>query len=374
MSLLKLPQRAGFRFSFVDSFLWAVRIGALIFIVVGIFGTPGIPGGPVGSLAKTLSGEGVSGEAWRGLVITGLAQGSMYGMIALGYSMVYGVLGFINFAHGEVFMSGAMVSFFVADSFGSSGFWDSQPVLALGLTMLVAMTTSTIVAVLTERIAYRPLRGAPRLIPLITSIGMSFFLQYTFRGLFGGGFKAFPQAPEALRGRATIFGVEILKTQLAVILVAAVSMVVLYQFVSRTRMGRAMRAIAEDREIAALMGVNVNRVISLTFAVGGAMAGIAGVLWALLFRQVYFLTGFLPGIKAFTAAVVGGIGNLAGAYLGGLTLGLVESLGPLLVLDGWGIPAVSQLKDVVAFTALVLILIYRPTGLLGERLAVEERG
>ncbi len=374
MSLLKLPQRAGFRFSFVDSFLWAVRIGALVFIVVGIFGTPGIPGGPVGSLAKTLSGEGVSGEAWRGLVITGLAQGSMYGMIALGYSMVYGVLGFINFAHGEVFMSGALVSFFVADSFSSSGFWESQPVLALGLTMLVAMTTSTIVAVLTERIAYRPLRGAPRLIPLITSIGMSFFLQYTFRGLFGGGFKGFPQAPEALRGRATIFGVEILKTQLAVIVVAAVSMVVLYQFVSRTRMGRAMRAIAEDREIAALMGVNVNRVISLTFAVGGAMAGIAGVLWALLFRQVYFLTGFLPGIKAFTAAVVGGIGNMAGAYLGGLSLGLVESLGPLLVLDGWGIPAVSQLKDVVAFSALVLILIYRPTGLLGERLAVEERG
>ena len=229
-------------------------------------------------------------------------------------------------------------------------------------------------AVLTERIAYRPLRGSPRLIPLITSIGMSFFLQYTFRGLFGDDFKNFPPAPEALQGKASIFGVEILKTQLVVIVVAAVSMVALYQFVARTRMGRAMRAIAEDREIAALMGVNVDRVIALTFAVGGAMAGVAGVLWSLLFRQVYFLTGFLPGIKAFTAAVVGGIGNMAGAYLGGLSIGLVESLGPLLVLDGWGIPAVSQLKDVVAFSALVLILIYRPTGLLGERLAVEERG
>jgi branched-chain amino acid transport system permease protein len=177
-----------------------------------------------------------------------------------------------------------------------------------------------------------------------------------------------------LQGRISVFGVDILKTQAVVIIVAAVAMAGLYTYVTRTRMGRAMRAIAEDREIAALMGVNVNRVIALTFAVGGAMAGVAGVLWALLFRQVYFLTGFLPGIKAFTAAVLGGIGNMAGAYVGGLALGLFESVGPLLVLDGWGIPSVSQLKDVVAFSALVLILIFRPTGLLGERLAVEERG
>jgi branched-chain amino acid transport system permease protein len=364
MTALKPPQSLKRRFSFVDSFLWAIRIGAFIFIVVGI----------IGALTKTISGDGVSGEAWRDLVVTGLAQGSMYGLIALGYSMVYGVLGFINFAHGEVFMAGAVVSFFVADTFADTGFWNSQPVIALGITILVAMLTSTIVAVLTERIAYRRLRGAPRLIPLITSIGMSFFLQYTFRGLFGDSFKNFPVAPEALQGKVSLFGVEVLKTQLVVIIVAAVSMVALYQFVARTRMGRAMRAIAEDREIAALMGVNVDRVIAVTFAVGGAMAGVAGVLWSLLFRQVYFLTGFLPGIKAFTAAVVGGIGNMAGAYLGGLSIGLIESLGPLLVLDGWGIPAVSQLKDVVAFSALVLILIYRPTGLLGERLAVEERG
>jgi len=364
MTILKPPRRPGIQFSWVDSFLWAVRIGALIFIVVGI----------VGALTKTINGEGVGATAWRDLVITGLAQGSMYGLIALGYSMVYGVLGFINFAHGEVFMAGALVSFFAADAFAESGFWESQPVLALLITVLVAMITSTVVAVLTERIAYRPLRDTPRLIPLITSIGMSFFLQYSFRGLFGDDFKSFPSAPELLQDKVSFLGVEILKTQLTVILVAAVSMVALYQFVARTRMGRAMRAIAEDREIAALMGVNVDRVIALTFAVGGAMAGIAGVLWSLLFRQVYFLTGFLPGIKAFTAAVVGGIGNMAGAYLGGLTIGLVESVGPLLVLDGWGIPAVSQLKDVVAFSALVLILIFRPAGLLGERLAVEERG
>ncbi|MFQ5948827.1 MAG: branched-chain amino acid ABC transporter permease, partial [Acidimicrobiia bacterium] len=342
-----------FRFSFVDSFLWAVRIGAVIAIVVGI----------IGSVDKSISGEGLTLSAWRDLVITGLSQGSMYGLIALGYSMVYGVLGFINFAHGEVFMSGALVGFFVADELASVGLWDDNPVLAIGIVMLVSMATSTLVAVLVERIAYRPLRGAPRLIPLITSIGMSFFLQYTFRGLFGGGIKSYPQAPESLRGNWSIFGVEILKTKAIVIVVAAIAMVALYQFVERTKTGRAMRAVAEDKEIAGLMGINVDRTIVTTFAVGGAMAGIAGTLWSLLFRQVFFFTGFLPGIKAFTAAVLGGIGNMVGAMLGGVSLGLFESVGPQLVLDGLGVPAVSQLKDVVAFVALVLVLIFRPTGL-----------
>jgi branched-chain amino acid transport system permease protein len=361
---MQLTRNRQLRFSWVDTFLWAIRIFALVFIVVGIFG----------ALSKTFAGEGISGQAWRELIVTGLAQGSMYGLIALGYSMVYGVLGFINFAHGEVFMSGAVTAFFAANALAEAGIWESQPIIGLGVTILVAMVTSTLVAVLIERFAYRPLRSAPRLIPLITSIGMSFFIQYTFRGLFGESYKSYPVVPTALQGRISIFGIEILKTQIIVIVVAAVAMASLYQYVTRTRMGRAMRAIAEDREIAALMGVNVDRVIALTFAVGGAMAGVAGVLWALLFRQVYFLTGFLPGIKAFTAAVLGGIGNMAGAYVGGLTLGLFEAVGPLLVLDGWGIPSVSQLKDVVAFSALVLILIFRPTGLLGERLAVEERG
>jgi branched-chain amino acid transport system permease protein len=361
---MQLLKPRSFRFSWVDTFLWAIRIGALVFILVGVLGT----------LSKAVDGEGLTAQAWRELIVTGLAQGSMYGLIALGYSMVYGVLGFINFAHGEVFMAGAVTGFFAANALADAGVWESQPIVGLGLTILVSMATSTLVAVLIERLAYRPLRGAPRLIPLITSIGMSFFLQYTFRGLFGESFKSYPVLPTVMQGRISIFGLEILKTQMVVIATAAVAMAGLYTYVTRTRMGRAMRAIAEDREIAALMGVNVNRVIALTFAVGGAMAGVAGVLWALLFRQVYFLTGFLPGIKAFTAAVLGGIGNMAGAYVGGLALGLFESVGPLLVLDGWGIPSVSQLKDVVAFSALVLILIFRPTGLLGERLAVEERG
>jgi branched-chain amino acid transport system permease protein len=404
----------------VDGFLWAIRIFAIIFIVWGL----------TGSLVLTAQGEGLSGAAWRDLFITGLAQGSMYGLIALGYSMVYGVLGFINFAHGEVFMSGAMVAYFAADALFEAGVWESNPIIAIGFTLLVAAFTSMTIAVLVERVAYRPLRGSPRLIPLITSIGMSFFLQYAIRGLFGSGFLSYPQLPESLRGDAFL-GFQ--KVQVIVIVIAAVSMLGLYQFVERTKTGRAMRAIAEDKEIAGLMGIDVNRTIVTTFAVGGFMAGVAGMLWALLFRQVFFFTGFLPGIKAFTAAVLGGIGNMVGAMLGGVSLGLFESLGPQVILGGlrWGvalpvmaaaillgitvfgaivpsvresawwqagvgllglaflaivivpawrdlelsfvIPALSQLKDVVAFTALVLVLVFRPTGLLGERLAVEER-
>jgi branched-chain amino acid transport system permease protein len=351
------------RFGFVDSFLWAVRIGAVAIIGVGL----------IGSIADTLSGEGISGGAWRDLVITGLSQGSMYGLIALGYSMVYGVLGFINFAHGEVFTAGAIVGFFVADALAEAGMWTDLPILAISIVMLTSITTATLVAVLVERIAYKPLRGAPRLIPLITSIGMSFFLQYAIRGLFGSNIKSYPQRPTALQGSVDLFGVPIGKAQLAVIVVAAVSMVSLYLFINRTKTGRAMRAVAEDKEIAALMGINVNRTIVTTFAVGGAMAGVAGTLWGLLFRQVFFFTGFLPGVKAFTAAVLGGIGNIVGAYLGGISLGLFESVGPNLILAPLGVPAVSQLKDVVAFTALVLVLIFKPTGLFGERLAVEDR-
>jgi branched-chain amino acid transport system permease protein len=409
-----------FAILWVDGFLWGIRIFAIIFILWGV----------LGSIVLTGQGEGLSGAAYRDLFVTGLAQGSMYGLIALGYSMVYGVLGFINFAHGEVFMSGAMVAYFAAEAFFEAGVWDSSPLLAITVTLLVAAFTSMTIAVLVERVAYRPLRGAPRLIPLITSIGMSFFLQYTIRGLFGSGFLVYPQLPEWLRGEA-FWGFQ--RVQLLVILIAAFSMVALYQFVARTKTGRAMRAVAEDKEIAGLMGINVDRTIVTTFAVGGFMAGIAGMLWALLFRQVFFFTGFLPGIKAFTAAVLGGIGNMAGAMLGGVSIGLFEALGPQVVLGGlrWGlalpllaaacvaiiagigllrrqamsslwwqaalgaaalalaaivivpawrgfdlaivIPGLSQLKDVVAFTALVLVLVFRPTGLLGERLAVEER-
>jgi branched-chain amino acid transport system permease protein len=352
-----------FRFNWVDGFLWFIRISALITIVVGI----------VGSVQIFMDGEGPTLEAWRDLFLSGLSTGFMYGLIALGYSMVYGVLGFINFAHGEVFMSGTMSGLVVSTLLFENGFWDAQPILSLLIVLLIAMIVSTLVAVITERVAYRPLRGAPRLIPLITSIGVSFFLQYAFAGLFGVGVRSYPPAPGGLLDDVVIFGVPIQGTRLLVFVVALISMVGLWLFVTRTRTGSAMRAVAEDKEIAGLMGINVDRTIVTTFAVGGAMAGVAGLMWALLFRVADFLTGFLPGIKAFTAAVLGGIGNLPGAMLGGVLLGLFENVGPQLVLSGLGITGVSQLKDAVAFAALVLVLVFRPTGLLGERLGAEDR-
>lgn len=356
-------ERRALRLSWVDGFLWAIRIGAIIVIVMGL----------IGSIQMFADGEGLSAEGWRDLIVSSIAQGAMYGLLALGYSMVYGVLGFINFAHGEVFMSGTLVGFIAANWLFENGVWDSNPFLSLLVVLVVAMVTSTVVAVLIERIAYRPLRNAPRLIPLITSIGMSFFVQYTFAGLFGVGFNTYPPAPESLAGTIDIFGLQIRTTQLAVIVIAILSMIGLWYFVTQTKAGRAMRAVAEDKEIAGLMGINVDRTIVTVFAVGGAMAGVAAVMWSLLFRSVNFFTGFIPGIKAFTAAVLGGIGNIGGAMGGGILLGLFEGVGPILILGGLGIPGPSQLKDAVAFVALVLVLVFRPSGLFGERLGSEDR-
>ncbi|MFQ5858663.1 MAG: branched-chain amino acid ABC transporter permease [Anaerolineae bacterium] len=344
------------RFSFVGALMWVLRIAVIVIVVWGSF--------------VSFTRGTYSLAQWQDLVIFGLAQGGVYALIALGYTMVYGILGFINFAHGEIFMSGAMVGFYVADFLANNGLWDANPFLSLLIVLAVSMATSTFLAVVLERVAYRPLRGAPRLIPLITAIGASFFLQYTFRGLFGAGVKSYP-AVRILSGHISFLGIRILKLQLLVILAATLMMVLLYWFVEKTKTGRAMRAVAEDKEIAALMGVDVDRTIMTTFAVGGLMAGAAALLYSIVFRQVFFFTGFLPGIKAFTAAVLGGIGNIVGAMAGGLVLGMVESIGPILVLGGWGVPAPHQLKDVVAFMVLVLVLIFRPTGLLGERLAEE---
>ncbi|MGD2101606.1 MAG: branched-chain amino acid ABC transporter permease [Acidimicrobiia bacterium] len=356
-------ERRALRLSWVDGFLWAIRVGAIIIIAVGL----------IGSIQNFLAGEGLSAEGWRDLIISSLAQGAMYGLLALGYSMVYGVLGFINFAHGEVFMSGTMVGFIAANWLFEAGVWEANPFLAMFVVLIVAMVTSTVVAVLIERVAYRPLRGAPRLIPLITSIGMSFFVQYTFAGLFGVSFNTYPPPPDVIAGSVSILGVDIRTTQLTVIIIAILSMIGLWYFVTRTKAGRAMRAVAEDKEIAGLMGINVDRTIVTVFAVGGAMAGVAALMWSLLFRSVNYFSGFIPGVKAFTAAVLGGIGNIAGAMGGGVLLGLFEGVGPLLVLGGLGIPGATQLKDAVAFIALVLVLVFRPTGLFGERLGSEDR-
>ena len=339
------------RLSLVDIILLALRVAVVVGVAWGAW--------------ATLSQGLLSGDQWRDLVVFGIAQGSVYALIALGYTLVYGVLLMINFAHGDVFMFGAMTAFFVADSLGRSGFLDANPFVGMGIVLLVAMLSSAVVAVILERLAYRPLRRAPRLVPLITAIGASLFISNSVRGLYGEQIQAYPQL-KILIGKFDIFGIPILKTHLVVIISAVLMMVLLYWFVERTRTGRAMRAISEDKDTAALMGINVDRIISITFAVGGMLAGAAGVLYALVFNQVHWFMGFLPGIKAFTAAVLGGIGNIIGAMLGGVSLGVLESVGPSLLLSGFGVPSPNQLRDVVAFSVLVLVLIFRPYGILGR--------
>ena len=350
------PTRRASRITPVAVFLWFLRVVALVVILYGSF--------------QSIASGRLTASQWRDLIVFGVSTGSVYALIALGYTMVYGVLRFINFAHGEVFMTGAMSAFLVANGLAATSLWANNPVVSLLIVLLASMITSTVVAVVVERVAYRPLRGTPRLIPLITSIGASFTLQYIVRGLVGPSTRAFPRV-EQLRGTWNILGLVVLKSQVVVIVAALLMMAVLYLFVERTRTGRSMRAVSEDPETAALMGINVDRTIVTVFGVGGAMAGVAGALWGLVFPSLNFFSGFLPGIKAFTAAVLGGIGNIVGAMLGGVSLGVFESVGPSLVLAGYDIPAFSQLKDVVAYLALVLVLIFRPSGILGERLATD---
>lgn len=343
------------RLSFVDIALWVVG-GAISLLVVG-----GIIG--------TIQADKYSARQWFDFMVFGLAQGSVYALIALGYTLVYGILRMINFAHSEVYMGGAFTGYFIADALNKAGALDTNPFLGLLAIFAVAMFTSVVIAVLLERIAYRPLRRAPRLVPLITAIGASFFLQYTFRGLYGSQFKSYPEL-DILDGSFSLGGdFEVQRIQVVVVVAASLLMLGLYLFVQYTRTGKAMRAVSEDKDTAALMGIDVDAIIVRTFVLGAALAGAAGVLYALMFRQVYFFMGFVPGIKAFTAAVLGGIGNIPGAMLGGVALGLFESVGPSLILDGLGIPAPHQLKDVIAFTMLVLVLIFRPQGILGERLS-----
>jgi branched-chain amino acid transport system permease protein len=343
---------------YVGLYLWLFRAAVIVIVLWG-------------TISKIFLGVGndyASGD-WIDFFVAGLSQGSLYALIALGYTLVYGVLFMINFAHGEFFMSGTMTAtVFIAIPLATSGFLDEYPFTSLLVIILASMTVSVFIAVLTERIAYRPLRRAPRLVPLITAIGASFFWQYFFRGLYGSQVVPFPQ-PEVLDGTWSILGISILRTRVVVMVSSVIMLVGLYFFVMRTKTGKAIRAVAEDKDVAALMGVDVDRTVAITFAVGAAMAGAAGILYGLLFRQTHFFMGFIPGIKAFTAAVLGGIGSIPGAALGGLFLGLFESLGPPLFLEGLGIPGSHQLKDVISFTMLVLVLIFRPQGIIGERLS-----
>jgi branched-chain amino acid transport system permease protein len=320
-----------------------------------------------GGAFKTLTLPGTQRSSWSfwvNLTIIGLALGSIYALIALGYSLVYGILRMINFAHGEVFMAGAFGSFFFANAYESSGFLDKHPIPALIILLASAIAVSVGVAVLLERIAYRPLRNAPRLVPLITAIGASLFLQNTFQGFFGSESRGYPR-PNALVGTINLGRVSFDRMDPVVIVTAILMMVVLQWFVKRTKAGQAMRAVAEDRETASLMGIDVDRVVVITFVIGGLLAGVAAVLYSLMFGQVQATMGFLPGISAFTAAVLGGIGSIPGAAIGGLILGVSESVGPCLLLCGVHAPSPFELKGVVTFSILVLVLIFKPGGLLG---------
>lgn len=355
----------------VDVFLTVLRFALSGLVVFGLVAFVGQQIDPDNFFASAVNDDAsrLSWEALKDLIISGLSQGAMYGLIALGYSMVYGVLGFINFAHGEVFMVGAMTGMITSNKLADGGLWESNFILAILIAVLVSVLCSTLTAVVMERIAYRPLRGAPRLIPLITSIGVSFFIQNSSAVLLGPGAKNYPRLPDWLRD--DVWFIE--GKKLVVLVVAAVAMGGLWYLVERTKTGKAMRAVAEDKEIASLMGIDVDKTIVTTFAVGGAMAGVAGILWGILFGSVTEFTGFLPGIKAFSAAVVGGIGNLGGAMAGGLTLGSSESLAPQLVLEPLGVTGHTQLKDAVAFLVLIFVLLVKPSGLFGERLSSEDR-
>jgi len=320
-------------------------------------------------------------DTWLRLSVSGLIIGGMYALIAIGYTLVYGILFMINFAHGEVMMIGTFGGYFVFEAFNAipvtaadgsqTSFLNANPVIAVFLAFLTGMLIAALSGYFLEKIAYRPLRGAPRLVPLISAIGASIFLQNAGQLLFGPQRRQYINPIVLDRGigwNLEVAGSTVVLTYTGIfsLILSALLMVGLYLLVQRTKLGRAMRAVAQDKKTAALMGINVNQIISRTFIISGALAGAAGVMWGIHNGLFNYYVGFIPGIKAFTAAVLGGIGNIPGAMLGGLFLGIVESLGPAIL----GID--FQLKDVIAFTILILVLIFRPSGILGEALSEEK--
>ena len=305
------------------------------------------------------------------VLLDGILLGFMYALIALGYTMVYGVLEFINFAHSEIFIFGAFVGVEILLSLQSAGWLARIPwMVVLVLVILAGMLASGLLAVTVERVAYRPLRTAPRLIPLISAIGVSFFLQDVirlFESIWRNAFNLVYPTMDVMNHRFELTSTLDVSVRSLVVIVAALLMLAgLHALVNRTKIGTAIRAVAEDQAAASLMGINVNRIISLTFLIGGAMGGAAGVLFGIQYSLINPYTGFIPGLKAFTAAVLGGIGNIPGAMLGGLVLGLLEAFAAsymgLLTGGAFG----AEYKDIFAFSVLILILIFRPKGLLGE--------
>ena len=299
-------------------------------------------------------------------IINGLVLGSMYALVALGYTMVYGIINLINFAHGEVLMVGALTSWTVIGILQ-----EHMPWLPGWMMLLIALVVACVVAAALnfaiEKIAYRPLRNAPKLAPLITAIGMSILLQTLAMIIWKPNYKAFPTLLPA--DPIDLGGAVITPTQIMILGVTAISLALLMWLVNGTRLGRAMRATAENPRVATLMGVRPDTIISATFIIGAVLAALAGVMWASNYGTVQHAMGFLPGLKAFTAAVFGGIGNLAGAVVGGILLGLIEAIASGYIGDLTGGMLGSHYADIFAFVVLIIMLTLRPSGLLGERVA-----
>jgi len=292
-------------------------------------------------------------------LINGLSLGGIYALIALGYTMVYGIIELINFAHGDVYTLGTFFSLAILTLLGVAGVVTGPLLIVdVGVTILGAMILCGLTGVIIERLAYRRLRNAPKLAPLITAIGMSFILENLmlyWRGPSPGPFPQVIPNPQFALGMVTVQA-----KQIIVVLLAIVLMIVLQTFVYNTRLGKAMRATAQDRDAAQLMGIDINTTIALTFLIGSALAGAAGFVSGMYYGSTWFFNGFGAGLKAFTAAVLGGVGNLAGAMLGGFLIGLIEAMTTQFISDQW--------SNVVVFSVLVLVLIFRPAGLLGESL------
>lgn len=289
-------------------------------------------------------------------LINGLTLGSVYALIALGYTMVYGILELINFAHGEIYMLGAYLGIIILGFLTAAGLTAYSVPLALALTLLLTVIFSASYGFTVEKIAYRPLRTAPKLSPLISAIGVSIFLQNYVMITQGATDKVFP----SLVGNAgfSILSTRITFLQAAIIVVSGIIMALLHAFIRKTRTGKAMRAVAQDRSMASLVGINTDTIISVTFIIGSGLAAVAGLMVSMYYGLVNYFIGYSAGIKAFTAAVLGGIGNIPGAMFGGILLGLIESLGSAYIS--------SEYKDVYAFIILIVILLVRPSGLLGR--------
>ncbi|HWP46002.1 MAG TPA: branched-chain amino acid ABC transporter permease [Candidatus Limnocylindrales bacterium] len=295
-------------------------------------------------------------------LINGLTIGAVYALIALGYTMVYGIIELINFAHGEIYMIGAYIGIITLGVLSMQGLTQNSLALAMGIVLVVSMVYCAAYGFTMERIAYRPLRQAPRLSPLITALGMSIFLQNYVMLTQGARDKFFPPL---FTGGINIDEVRISYIQVFIMVISVLLMIALQLFIKNTRLGKAMRATAQDKKMASLVGINIDRVISITFIIGSSLAAVAGIMVGMYYGLVNFYIGYVAGLKAFTAAVLGGVGNIAGAMLGGFLLGLLEAFAAGFIPPPHG----AQYKDVFAFAILVLVLIFRPSGLLGEQVA-----